>query len=159
MTGATQVCAARWCAAGTWPASEGRRRPDIKGNLSGVGPPVCHRPRATPDWAGDLLAPLQAETHVTRQTHDALSRVMTITAPDGSVTTKRYSPGNYLDQVDVMPAGGAAEAIVTAIRHDAKGQRVSIVLGNGTRTDYRHDLRTFRAAGHPVDDVERSRGP
>jgi RHS repeat-associated protein len=123
------------------------RRFDFKGNVTETARRFAADYRETPDWTGDLLAPLEAETHVTRQGHDALSRVVTITAPDGSVTAKRYSPGNYLDRVDATPAGGAADAIVTAIRHDAKGQRVSISHGNGTRTDYRYDPLTFRLLG------------
>ena len=123
------------------------RRFDFKRNLSESARRFAIDYRATPNWSGDLFAPLEAETHVTRQSHDALGRVVTISAPDGSVATKRYSPANYLDRVDVAPAGGGAQTIVAATRHDAKGQRISVMLGNGTRTDYRYDPLTFRLLG------------
>jgi hypothetical protein len=37
--------------------------------------------------------------------------------------------------------------LVTSIDYDAKGQRVAIVLGNGTETQYSHDPETFRLTG------------
>ena len=123
------------------------RRFDAGGNLLETARRFARDYRATADWQGDLLAPLEAETHVTRTSYDAIGRPVTITAPDGSLTTRRYSPANLLTAVDAAPGGGAARPIVAAITHDAKGQRTSILLGNGTRTDYRHDPLTFRLLG------------
>jgi len=133
----------RWDRAGLDEA----RRHDFKDNLVEFARRFSIDYHVPPDWRGDLFAPLEAETHVTRRAHDALSRLMRETAPDGSVTDRRYGPGNFLDQVDATPAGSATQAIVTAIAHDAKGQRLSVQHGNGTRTDYRYDARTFRLLG------------
>lgn len=123
------------------------RRYDAKGNSVERARRFAIDYRSAPDWQGDLFSPLEAETHVTLTAFDALSRVTSVTAPDGSVTTRRYSPANYLSGVDAAPGGGAAQPVVTEILHDTKGQRVSILLGNGTRTDYRHDPLTFRLVG------------
>ncbi|SMX36815.1 SpvB/TcaC N-terminal domain-containing protein [Maliponia aquimaris] len=99
------------------------------------------------DWSGDLEAPLEAETHVTRFAHDAVNRTVSTTAPDGSVTEHRYNEANLLEQVDVTLPGAATETLVTGIDYDAKGQRRAIRYGNGTETTYRHDPMTFRLTG------------
>ncbi|SNX67457.1 RHS repeat-associated protein [Cereibacter ovatus] len=123
------------------------RRFDGKGNLIESTRRFARDYRATVNWSGDLFAPLEAETHVTRHDHDALGRLVRITAADGSVTERFYSEANLLTRVVVTPAGGVPETVVRATRHDARGQRLAIELGNGTRTDYRYDPLTFRLIG------------
>ncbi|TXH37733.1 MAG: insecticidal toxin complex protein [Burkholderiaceae bacterium] len=123
------------------------RRFDGKGNLIESARRFARDYRTTVNWTGDLFAPLEAETHVTVQAYDALDRVTQVTAADGSVTERFYSEANYLTRVVATTAGGPAEIIVSAIAHDAKGQRLSADLGNGTRTSYRYDPLTFRLLG------------
>lgn len=99
------------------------------------------------DWSGDPFAPLEAETHVTRHSYDALNRVTETTGPDGSRIVRRYNPGNLLETVEATPAGGAMQQIVTDIAYDARGQRQAIGYGNGARTSYRYDPLNFRLTG------------
>ena len=46
---------------------------DCKGNLLETARRFAIDYRAVVDWSGDLFAPLEAETHVTRHSYDALS--------------------------------------------------------------------------------------
>ena len=113
------------------------------------------------DWA--QAPPMSAETFTTAWTYDALSRPVTITAPDGSVTSPAYNERSLLAQVTVSPGGGvAATNPVTSVSYDAKGQRQVISYGNGAVTSYAYDPATFRlvrlqtsrpGSGGPLQDL------
>lgn len=126
---------------------EERTAYDGKNNLLEIARRFTVDYRTTVDWSGDLNTPLEVETHITRHTYDAVNRMTSTTAPDGSLTEPRYSAANLLDAVDVTLPGGPTESIVSSIRHDARGQRQSITYGNGAMTTYRYDPQTFRLLG------------
>jgi RHS repeat-associated protein len=88
---------------------------------------------------------LELETFTTTATFDALGRPVTQTTPDDSVTHLGYDDGGKLYSVAANVRGAmTATDFVTSIEYDARGQRQRIDYGNGTRTTYEHDPRTFR---------------
>ena len=78
------------------------------------------------------------------QTHDALDHVVTQTTPDGSVTRNGYNPAGLLNQVHVQFNGEAEKPVVELIDYDAKGQRLHVLYGNATTTDYSYEATTQR---------------
>ena len=130
----------RWDTGGgeEWTAYDG------KGNLLEASRRFAADYRTLVDWSGDLETPLETEAHVTRHAYDAINRPITTTAPDGSLTARRYNEAGLLEAVDVTLPGAAVQPIVTNIDYDAKGQREVIVYGNGATTTYRYDPQTFR---------------
>lgn len=99
--------------------------------------------KSTPDWSTDV--PLDAEEHSSRVTVDALDRPVSQTGPDGSIIRRTYSEAGLLETVEANLRGEtAAERFVTALDHDAKGQRTRIERGNGVVTTYDYDPLTFR---------------
>ena len=119
------------------------------------------------DWA--QTPPMNAETFATAWTYDALSRPVTITTPDGSVTSPAYNERSLLAQVTVGPGGGGATTSpVTSVSYDAKGQRQVIGYGNGAVTSYAYDPDTFRlvrlqttrpGSGGPLQDLSYTYDP
>jgi hypothetical protein len=68
-----------------------------------------------------------------------------LTAPDRSVLRPAYNEANLLERLDVSLKGpDHFRPYVTQIEYNAKGQRVSIVHGNGARAVSRYDPLTFR---------------
>ena len=91
---------------------------------------------------------LRTETFTTSMTYDALSRVITQTTPDASITRYTFNEAGLLETVDVDIRGaGSFTSFVEGIAYNAKGQRESIVYGNGTSTSYEYDPDTFRLTG------------
>lgn len=120
---------------------------DGKGNLLESVRRFAADYRGTPDWSGDLEAPLEVEAHSTRHSYDAVNRIVSTTLADGSRIENKYSPANLLETVQAFVPGRPAETIVAAIDYDARGQRRRIDYGNGSSTAYRHDPKTFRLIG------------
>ncbi|MCY1012048.1 RHS repeat-associated core domain-containing protein [Nannocystis pusilla] len=130
---------------------------DFKGNLLATERRLAEDYKAAPDWIAlatetdpalihAAAAPLlEAETFTTSWTYDALSRVLTQTTPDASVTTQDFGPGGMLNSVAVHVRGAVTPTgIVTNIDYNARGQRTLIEYGNGSTTDYEYDPKTFR---------------
>ena len=109
------------------------------------------------------LAPLlEAETFTNSTTYDALNRPIRIVAPHSNgagtklnVTQPVYNEANLLERVEVWleqdaePAGlldpdTATQHTVRNIDYNAKGQRDLIEYGNGVKTTYEYDDKTFR---------------
>ena len=134
---------------------------DFKGNVLSASRQLLQ------DYAGDVdwsQAPgLDAETFTTATTYDALSRPVTITTPDASVTSPVYNQRSLLAQMTVSLGGAnAATGFVTSVTYDPKGQRQLISYGNGAITSYTYDRDTFRlirlrttrpTAGNPLQDL------
>src|SRR5262249_11798820 len=96
---------------------------------------------------------------------DALSRPIQVVGPNNpmqlpSIQRPRYDAGGRLTSVDVwlrqasVPTPGtllepstASFRAVGEITYDAKGQRETLSLGNGTVTTYSYDTQTFRLIG------------
>ena len=88
---------------------------------------------------------LQTEIFTSSSTFDALNRIVTSTAPDGSVSHPVFNEANLLEQMNVNLRGAStATSFVTNIDYNAKGQRTLIEYGNGAQTVYGYDPETFR---------------
>lgn len=98
-----------------------------------------------PTVRASLVSHLETESFSSRNDYDALNRLLSATAPDGSVYRPKFNEANLLEKVDVNLRGAAVStAFVTNIDYDAKGQRKKIQYGNGAATDYDYDQETFR---------------
>jgi RHS repeat-associated protein len=118
-------------------------RYDFKGNLIGSGRQLIRNYEDEVDWAAGPT--LEVETFSSGATFDALNRAATITTPDASVIRPAYNVGNLLERAQANLRGSAtATPFVNNIDYDAKGRRVSIEYGNGTRAAYTYDPLTFR---------------
>ncbi|MEQ1569163.1 MAG: RHS repeat-associated core domain-containing protein [Myxococcota bacterium] len=95
-----------------------------------------------PDW--DLTPALDLERFTVTTDYDALDRVTSQAAPDGSATTRAYDEAGRLVAVAVALRGAdTATAFVDHIAYDARGQRLAITYGNGTATTYTYDPLRF----------------
>lgn len=122
---------------------------DFTGNLVETTRQLLDDYRTPVDWALQPLPPV-GDAHRRTCTFNALGRLTSVTAPDGSVTSLRYNEANLLEAVEVRPPGGAGPApIVRNIDYDAKGQRTRIEYGSSAapfQTTYRYEPDTFRLA-------------
>ncbi len=117
---------------------------DLKGNLLASTRQLIDDDRATPDWSGPTIP--SATTYATTGTYDALNRVTSTTAPDGSVTSYTFNATALLETVTVVQNGNST-TFVQSIDYDEKGQREKIVYGNSVNTVYTYDVYTFRLIG------------
>jgi RHS repeat-associated protein len=121
---------------------------DFKGNSLRSSRQFASDYKNPPDWS--QTPALEAETFSSATSYDALNRAIAATAPDGSVYRPTFSEAGLLEKVDVNLRGAQVNgqavwtAFVTAIAHDAKGQRTLIQYGNGAATAYAYDPKTFR---------------
>ena len=136
-------------------------RLDFKGNLLASSRRFTVGYRDTPDWSEP--PELQPETFTTAARYDALNRPVQLVAPHSGdladVIQPRYDEAGLLERIDVwsrrpLPTGLLDQAsadlhAVSAIDHDAKGQRRRIVYGNGAVTTYEHDPQHVPAAPAP----------
>ncbi|ABO49533.1 YD repeat protein [Desulforamulus reducens MI-1] len=68
--------------------------------------------------------------------YDALERVISETAPDGSIYTHIYNQAGLLRKVVVAFKDGSEEEFIKDIQYNANGQRLKIIYGNGVTTEY-----------------------
>jgi RHS repeat-associated protein len=116
---------------------------DFKGNLLVGRRQLAQEYKTTLDWS--VTPALDDRVYISRASYDALNRPAEHTAPDGSITRPQFNARDLLQKVDVQLRGAATPtSFVTQIDYDAKGQRTSIVYGNGLRTTYAYDPLTFR---------------
>ncbi|MGH3274933.1 MAG: toxin TcdB middle/C-terminal domain-containing protein, partial [Streptosporangiaceae bacterium] len=119
---------------------------DFQGNILTATRQLLGDYRGDVDWAQD--PPLDTEVFTTATTYDALSRPVTVTTPDGSITSQAFNERSLLAGVTVSLATAAGPAdYVTGIAYDAKGQRQRLVYGNGAVSTYAYDPDTFRLTG------------
>ena len=120
---------------------------DFKGNLLSASRRLAADYQTEPNWPG---AALQTETFTTSTTFDALNRVTSATAPDGSstngasVTRPVYNEASLLDAVYVAVRGATESPVVNNLDYNARGQRIRCQNQNGTVTTYQYDPKTFR---------------
>jgi len=130
---------------------------DFKGNLSVASRQLAIQYQQPVDWsalsalkdpgqiASAAASLLQAEIFTSAGTFDALNRLVTATAPDGSVARPVFNEANLLEQMNINLQGAAAATpFVTNLDYNARGQRTLIEYGNGSRTTYSYDAETFR---------------
>ena len=135
---------------------------DFKGNLLNSTRQLVQDYKTIPDWAGNPV--LETEVFSSSSRYDALNRPIQLVAPYSNqpqtklnVIHPGYNEANLLERMDVW-LGEATEPTalldppsanfhaVTNIDHDAKGQRTLIEYGNGAKTAYIYDEKTFRLA-------------
>src|SRR6185369_2630555 len=120
---------------------------DFKGNLLSASRRLAVDYQTEPEWPG---AALQAELFTTSSTFDALNRVTSATAPDGSptnpasITRPVYNEANLLEAVHVAVRGAAESPVINNLDYNARGQRIRCENQNGTVTTYQYDPKTFR---------------
>ncbi len=96
-------------------------------------------PATTPDWPD---APLAVGAFATTFAYDAMRRVVRTTTADGTIIHRAYDLRGNLDRVTEGEAG--THVLLEAIDYNARGQRVSVRRGNGTRTAHGYDPYAFR---------------
>jgi RHS repeat-associated protein len=100
-----------------------------------------------PDWASPGAVAMDSDNFFTTTTYDALGRPVSITTPDGAITTHTYDQGGMLYSVAVEDAGGTLTTdIINEIYYNARGQRIKIKYENGATTTYTYDANTFRVS-------------
>jgi len=119
---------------------------DFAGNLLQSTRRFVASPDGDTDWTTEAAVALDGRSFTTSSTYDALKRVVESVAPDGSRTLNHYNESNLLSGVEVGIRGGALQAFVTRIDHDAKGKRQRIVHGNAASTAFTYDPATLRVA-------------
>lgn len=136
---------------------------DFKGNLIsasrrfvplaaasfGTGPdwsPLHGQPLSALDGLSATL--LDTETFTTNVSFDALNRPVVSTLPDGTRIQPSYDAGGLFTAVEAyLGAATTATPLVTAVEHDAKGQRQSIAYACGATTSFSYDAENFRLTG------------
>lgn len=111
------------------------------------------------DWSADRTAPLDQETFHQRTEYDALARMTRLyhwhrgTGSRVAVYLPDYGERGLLRSESLIVGavkrddgydGGISLQAIVAQRHDAKGQREYLELGNGVRTVYEYDPQTLR---------------
>jgi RHS repeat-associated protein len=118
---------------------------DFQGNVASASRQLLAGYTGDVDWSSVPAPALSADVFTTATTYDALNRPMTITTPDGSVTSPVFNERSLLAQISAIPAGGTTPvSYVASVSYDAKGQRQLIGYGNGATTSYAYDPATFR---------------
>jgi RHS repeat-associated protein len=116
---------------------------DFKGNMLAGQRQLAREYKTTLDWSATPA--LDDRVYVSRASYDALNRPVELIGPDGGITRPQFNARGLLQKVDAQLRGATAPTtFVTQIDYDAKGQRTSIVYGNGVRTTYAYDPQTFR---------------
>jgi YD repeat-containing protein len=133
---------------------------DFKGNLLRSSRRLAVDDKNTVDWSAG--ATLETQTYTSRTAYDALNRPTQLIAPHSdqpgatvNVIQPIYNEANLLERVHAWlnrnaepgrlldPATANLHA-VTDIDYNAKGQRTLIEYGNGVKTEYEYDEKTFR---------------
>lgn len=100
------------------------------------------------NWVGpNLVNDLEAETFTFITETDALGRIYKQIAPDGSIIWPSYNEAGLLNAETVdhlIPL--VSSTYLSNIDYNEKGQRSSIIYGNGVKTTYAYDPFTFRLA-------------
>jgi RHS repeat-associated protein len=131
---------------------------DFKGNSLSSDRRLATAITTVPDWTAlssitnvatldsTAAASLETETFAESRTFDALNRIISATAPDGSIFLPTYNEAGLLEKVDVRIRGSATVTpFVANINYDAKGQRTDITYSTGNfKTVYTYDPLTFR---------------
>jgi YD repeat-containing protein len=95
------------------------------------------------DWSG--AEALDTEQYMSEIAYDALDRIVVRTQSDGTVQQYTYHQSGPLKSVAVkLTQSNSLVNYVQDIEYNAKGQRESILYGNGTVTTYEYESETFR---------------
>jgi RHS repeat-associated protein len=122
---------------------------DFKGNLTGNRLQLATNYRNTIDWTDISAVDLETDVFEGSSQFDGLSRMIQAIAPHNPTTPPSeirpsYNEAGLLDKVDVFIRGAVdVTPFVTNINYNAKAQREAIFYGNGTKTSYTYDPKTF----------------
>ena len=116
---------------------------DIQGNLARSERQLAAAYRETVDWSA---APtLEPNALATQSQFDALDRLELQSLPDGTVVRRAYDEGGRLSEIRARLPGDLADMVVVSdIRYDVHGRRTLLDHGNGVRTTFEYDTRSFR---------------
>lgn len=133
------------------------REVDFKGNVLHTRKKLATNYKTTVNWSalGSLttqtavdaaaLSLLETEQFDTIRAYDALNRPTSVKLPDATEVVPGYNKASLLEMMDVqMPHESGFTKYVTDIDYDAKGQRTDIFFGNGSKTRYIYDPKTYR---------------
>ncbi len=100
------------------------------------------------DWQDNPVDKLETDTYVQRTKHDALNRMVRLEnwhlmGSAGAVYTPTYNERGLLKS-EAFTLRGVGTQAIQGISYNAKGQKESLKLGNGTITRYDYDATTFR---------------
>jgi RHS repeat-associated protein len=100
----------------------------------------------TANWTdANLAADLENETFTFITETDAIGRITSQVAPDGSIITPSYNEAGLLNGETVLHPGAAAPVFyIRDIDYNEKGQREKVVYGNRVTTRFYYDKETFR---------------
>jgi RHS repeat-associated protein len=133
---------------------------DFKGNLISSTRQLVQDYKIIPNWADNLEQ--ETEIFSSSTSYDALNRPIQLIAPHSdrantkfNVIRPVYNEANLLERMEVwleeerepttlLDPQSVNFHAVTNIDYDAKGQRTLIEYGNGARTEYSYDEKTFR---------------
>jgi RHS repeat-associated protein len=115
---------------------------DLHGNPTATTRRFMANAAAPPDWAA--LAAADGESFTTRAEHDALSRPVRQTSPDGTLLAYAHGCSGQVSAITLTLPGGAAETVLRRVARNARGQRIVSEAGNGCVTTLEHDPLTFR---------------
>ena len=85
---------------------------------------------------------VEHESFDSRQTHDALGRLVSETHADGSTAAMAYHPRGELKSLGAVDADGTPTRFVEETEYDERGLQTRIEYGNGVTTTYEHDHAT-----------------
>lgn len=92
---------------------------------------------------GETQAERDIRTFTTQYSFDSVGRMRKIIYPDGETLTYSYDRGGLLTSATGTKEGHTFHYLKD-IEYNKYGQRVSISLGNGVKTDYTYDEKTRR---------------
>ncbi|QJD82970.1 SpvB/TcaC N-terminal domain-containing protein [Cohnella herbarum] len=104
---------------------------------------------------------LEEESFTIRTVTDAIGRIVRQIVPDGRILVPVYNKAGLLKGEKVIHTdGNATESYINDINYNEKGQRTSVVYGNGVLTRFHYDretlrptrLETKRGNGEPLQD-------
>lgn len=86
-----------------------------------------------------LTSVLENAIYTVHGTYDALGRAVTTTDPDGNITKPHYYSTGLLKKVEMAGKPFQDAPSLTKITYNAKGQRQSVLYGNGVQSKYSYN--------------------
>jgi RHS repeat-associated protein len=135
---------------------------DFKGNLEQSTRQLVQDYKNIPDWSRHPEPSLEAEVFSSSTRYDVLNRPIQLVVPHSNKANTKinairpsYNEANLLERINawlgevvepttLLDPQSANFHPVTNIDYNAKGQRTKIEYGNGAKTEYTYDEKTFR---------------
>jgi RHS repeat-associated protein len=114
----------------------------MKGEIQQTSSQLTADYKGTVNWDDDVT--LEPDQYMTQFHYDALSRLISQTTPDGTITTNTYNQSGLLDTVTLQYKDGTTQPIVNHIEYDTNRQRSQITYENGVITKYTYEDTTLR---------------